>query len=197
MDERRAARLEYQRRWREDRKAEVGRCTRCKRTGLPDGAAMCDRCRKRYRKAHRKYQRERRQEARDRGLCGVCLKVKSEAYRCAACVVRQGRVPPSIAAQKPGQNQGDQWRADGDGWARYRGKGQRGAPGAAVNDEQDLASAADALEKGRIAMRYARSPQVLALPRIQRRGALNEAIAQLALAARFLDDVVERNSDDG
>ncbi len=88
---------------------------------------------------------------------------------------------------------GDQWRKDGDGWKRYRGKGKRGPAGAAVNDEQDLKDAEKALESGRKALAYARSAEVAGMPRIQRTGVKNEALGYLALAARFLDEVVDRN----
>lgn len=191
---------EYQRAWRLDRKLTPGACTRCPKKGLPEGEAMCQRCRRKYRKIGREYQRNLHRERRAGGWCAACGKVKSTTYRCAGCVVKQGRVPPSIAARKPETKpggSGDAWRKDNDGWERYRGRGRRGAPGAAVNDDQDLASAADVLDKGRKALRYARSPEVMALPRIQRKGALREATALIALAARFLDDLVDRNSDDG
>lgn len=91
----------------------------------------------------------------------------------------------------------DPFRRDSDGWRRYRGKGRRGAPGAAVNDEQDLADATKALERGRQALAYARSEEVQSLPRIQKRAVLNEALAHLGLAGRTLGEVTQRNQGRG
>lgn len=138
--------------------------------------------------------RKMRADARAKGLCGECRKVKSETYACAACTVKRGKVPKKWKEKQDWSAKGsDPWRKDGDGWQRYRGKGRRGAPPAAAGDDSDIASALDALEKGRAALLYARSPEVTALPRIQRKGARDEAVALLALAARFLDDVCDRN----
>lgn len=91
----------------------------------------------------------------------------------------------------------DPFRRDSDGWRRYRGQGRRGAPGAAVNDERDLADVTKALDRGRRALVYARSPEVEALPRIQKRAVMNEALAHLGLAGRTLGEVTARNSGRG
>jgi hypothetical protein len=92
---------------------------------------------------------------------------------------------------------GDPWRKDSDGWNRYRGKGRRGAPGAAVNDAEDLRYALQTLERGAQALAYSRSPEVQELPRIQRRAVVNEALSHLGLAGRTLGDVAARNRERG
>ncbi len=103
----------------------------------------------------------------------------------------------SVRASVDSADGPDPFRRDSDGWRRYRGKGRRGAPGAAVNDEQDLQDASKALERGRQALAYARSEEVEALPRIQRRAVLNEALAHLGLAGRTLGEVTQRNQGRG
>jgi hypothetical protein len=108
-------------------------------------------------------------------------------------MVKQGRTP---TLRDNGENNAqDQWRRDGDGWARFRGKGKRGAPPQIVSDSQDLDMALSTLERGRKALVYAHSPEVKERGRVQRKGAMNEAAAIIALAARILDEVVDRNID--
>lgn len=170
--------------------------SRCKRQ-LADGADLCDRHLKRKRRVQRTSAKEARDNNRTLGLCAFCP-TKSATYRCAACAVKHGQTPSlRVASGVDAAPQSDQWRKDNDGWARYRGKGRRGAPAAGVNDEQDLRDAEKALEAGRKALAYARSPEVQALPRIQRASVRREATAFLAHAARFLDEVVERNEPKG
>ena len=101
-------------------------------------------------------------------------------------------LPSNSVASGVATRAGDQWRPDNDGWKRYRGKGRRGAPGAVANDAQDLASAFDELERGRVALLYARSPKVAELGRIQRKDALEAAAAVLELAGKFIAEVVDR-----
>lgn len=89
----------------------------------------------------------------------------------------------------------DEWRKDGDGWERYRGKGKRGAPPQIVSDGQDLQMALATIERGQKALEYAHSRDVKERGRVHRKGAMDEAAAILALASRILDDIVERNRD--
>jgi hypothetical protein len=155
---------------------------------------MCERHHKRKKRQRSKSAAAARDNNRALGLCAFCP-TSSETYRCAVCAAKHGQVPASVRLRMTTGvgTDSDPWRKDSDGWKRYRGKGRRGPPAAAVNDEQDLKDAERALEKGRQALAYARSPEVQALPRIQRAGVKSEAVAFLAHAARFLDEVVDRN----
>lgn len=154
---------------------------------------MCPRCLKRHRKRNRERNAAMKTRRRSEGRCAFC-ELKSETYRCPAHRIAHGQVSREWSDAKSSAQPGtDPWRKDNDGWSRYRGKGRRGAPGAAANDEQDLASAKATMERGAAALRYARSPEVQALPRIQKKGAMAEAVAILELAARFLDDITMRN----
>jgi hypothetical protein len=154
---------------------------------------MCPRCLRKHRKKTREGVARLRERRRAEGKCAAC-ELKSETYLCAAHRISYNRVPPEWSKAQSNAPDTDLWRKDGEGFKRYRGRAKRGAPGAQANDEQDLTSASDTLERGRAAIRFARSAEVLALPRIQRRGAMSEAVALLALAARFLDEVCDRNS---
>lgn len=148
------------------------------------------------RAAKRAYAKARRERETAAGRCAEGCGRRTRRHRCEVCSIRYGAIPAKKVEQRVDNgapSASDQWRADPDGFKRYRGRGRRGAPATGVNDERDLADALDALTKGREGLEYARSPLVQALPRIQRRDAINAATSLLALAARFIDDVVDRN----
>lgn len=126
------------------------------------------------------------------GKCRGCGTPRKPKQRCAVCAARRPeRI--RVEAVDSGVDARDPFRRDNDGWKRYRGKGRRGAPGAAASDEQDLVDATKALERGRQALAYARSAEVQALPKIQRAGVRNEALAHLGLVARTVEEVTARN----
>lgn len=179
-----------------ERKA-TGRCTRsgCPRDAAPDGQ-LCARHLKRKRRANRDSMRRLSRERREAGLCAAGCGAKCDTWYCPACSIRRRRVPRAALGNALGRDASDSggtWRDDSSGWRRYRGRGKRGNPGPAVADERDLVDAADALKKGAEGLRYFRSPEVQALPRIQRKAAEDEAVALLALAARFVDEIVDRH----
>lgn len=125
-------------------------------------------------------------------MCRGCKTPRKPGQKCGVCAARRpGREPE--AAVNASVNADPFRREPGTGWKRYRGKGRRGPRAAGVTDEQDLVDAEKALEAGRLALAYARSPEVQAMPRIQRAGVKDAAVARLALAAGFVADVVARN----
>ena len=139
--------------------------------------------------------RDRREAA---GQWRGCGHPKNPGKRCAICAARRPeRISDEAVTVELRQNRGDPFRRDNDGWKRYRGKGRRGAPGAAVNDEQDLRDALKHLERGTQALAYARSAEVQALPRIQRRAVMEEAVDRLGLVGRAVIEVVQRNAAQG
>ena len=165
----------------------------CKRP-TEDGSSLC----KRHRKMQLKRQQRSMAKLRDRweadGRCRGCGTPKKLDRRCAVCAARRPeRIRDEAVNAAVNATTSDPFRRDNDGWKRYRGKGRRGPPAAAVNDEQDLADATKALERGRQALAYARSPEVQALPKIQRAGVRNEALAHLGLVARTVEEVAARN----
>lgn len=171
----------------------AGICTRgaCDQPA-EDGFQLCPRHRARVNRAQRMSAKRIRSDRRAAGNCIQCGE-PSKTSLCPACVIRTNRVKPTTAVDAS-VDQGDQWRRDASGWERYRGKGHRGAPSAAINDDQDLRAAVEELERGRIALAYAHSDAVRQLGRISRRNARDAAAAILAMAARFITEVVERNT---
>lgn len=180
------------------RKADE-RCTQCGRPASGD-AQLCARHLRRKRAADRRWRAAARQLERAAGRCAEGCGRKSATYRCPVCLIRLGRIPtvgvdPGVVIQDTAD--GDRWRADANGWQRYRGRGRRGKPPAGANDDLDLRYALDAIERGKAGLVYARSDAVKALPRVQRREAMLAAIAHLELASRFLDEVVDRGKRGG
>jgi hypothetical protein len=159
-----------------------------------DGASECRRHLKAKRRRAKLYQQRLRDRRTASGQCGGCGTPRKPGARCAVCAARRPeRIPVEAIDAVVDDGRRDAFRRDNDGWKRYRGKGRRGPPAAAVNDEQDLADATKALERGRQALAYARSPEVQALPKIQRAGVRNEALAHLGLVARTVEEVAARN----
>lgn len=179
---------------------EANECTystACRRSAA-DGTAYCPRHLKKTRKRVAARMEQIRDQREAAGLWRSCGHPKKLGQRCAVCAAkRPERIVDDAVTASVTAHQTDPFRRDSDGWKRYRGKGRRGAPGAAVNDEQDLHDATKALERGRQALAYARSPEVERLPRIQKRAVLNEALAHLGLAGRTLGEVTQRNQGRG
>lgn len=171
----------------------AGICTRgaCDQPA-EDGFQLCPRHRARVNRVKRMSAKRVRAKRLDAGQCIQCA-TPSRTSLCPGCVIRTDRVKSTTAVDQ-NVDQSDQWRRDASGWERYRGKGHRGAPSAAINDDQDLRAAVEELERGRIALAYAHSDAVRQLGRISRRNARDAAAAILAMAARFITEVVERNT---
>jgi hypothetical protein len=85
-------------------------------------------------------------------------------------------------------------RPDGSGFHRFRGQGRRGPPAAAKALDEHLAMACDELVAAReqLAAAYA-MPTEEREERAARREAFKTALAKLALAGRFVDDVILRH----
>lgn len=183
-------------RTRDGRKAEgwcvYGACPR-RAAGWPDPHhAMCDRHRVKVQRSQRRWAATNRSALREAGKCQGCRK-PSQTYRCPACRIEQGSNLPPTGGDAGVDTKQDQWRQDANGWRRYRGKGQRGAPAASISDDSALQTAAHQLEKGRIALAYAHSPGVAKLGKLSRDSARAAAAAVIAGAVRFCDDVVSKN----
>jgi hypothetical protein len=156
-----------------------------------DGFQLCDRHRRRVNARQRDRAAAVRAELSEQRKCRRCRK-PSTTYRCPACrILDQTNLP---ARGVPARVATDEWRRDANGWERYRGKGQRGAPPAIVGDESDLAAATEALERGRVALVYAHGLDPAVVGKLGKREALAAAASILRLAAVFVADVVERNT---
>lgn len=170
-----------------------GACPR-RAEGWPDPTHHhCPRHKAKVQARQRLHRRVQRKQLADAGKCIRCRK-PSPTYRCPGCAILDGvTLPTGSVSASVVTTHGDQWRRDNDGWARYRGKGRRGPPPVQVNDDSDIASAMAAIDRGRAALVYARSVEVAQLGRITRKDALQAALSILAHAARFLEDLVDRN----
>lgn len=191
MTNKRAARIaDYQAR------KESGRCVY---PGCPEPASEDSvRC-----VAHAADQRERtrrslrrtRRELAAAGRCVVCRR-KSATYRCAACRARVNDLPATTANNRDNNRAAipQVWRVDpGTNWNRYRGKAKRGKPPTSLLDDQDLDFAIQEIQRAKAALAYARSEEVLAMPKIQRDGVMAAALARLERAERWLDEVRARH----
>jgi hypothetical protein len=125
-----------------------------------------------------------------RGHCGHCGTPRKAGKRCPRCAAKRGAIAVDALTEKL-TVAADTWRKDGDGWERYRGKGRRGPPPITKVADEDLAAAERELAKARAALAYYASPEVQEQGRIAKQGVKNVAIAQLALAARFVDQIVD------
>jgi len=184
----------------QDRKI-AGLCTRC---GDPaeDGCQLCPKHRaaqKRYAKACYTSARDARRKAKACVRCGG--KRKPGSKWCVACLIKRGKV--KTKGLKQGQNIGrDRIAArtdhvtEGDGRTRSRFRGRGAASGRMSNEEKtdaDLRDAVEALRKCEAGLVLSRSPEVAALPPIQRKEALLAALSHADHARRFLVDLLERH----
>lgn len=175
------------------------RCVRCRRDLTDAEAEVSDLCAphladKRARQA--KSEKRARSARRRNGMCAECGAVKSKRYYCPGCLVKVGRTPKSsavdnavdksarIAARTSRRNEGRD---------RYRGRPRRGRPSdvdEATLDRDDIIRLAHLWCDG---IAYAKSPEVQALPRIQRRDALEAAIDHARHGIRFWTAAIERH----
>lgn len=147
--------------------------------------------RKRSRVAHA----ERRADRAAKGKCVNCNRPANGLYRCRICYIRAGRLSPTTSVNKR-VNIEERTSIDRDGRSRYHGQAKRGAPSAEViaqQEENDLRSAEELLARYREAMRVWRSPEIQALPRIQRQEAKNAALELLDRAGRFIDGTLDHH----
>lgn len=142
----------------------------------------------------------RREDLAARGRCVDCRK-KSSTYRCAGCAVKRGRIPTTGVGNGVGNEASKipaQWRLEpGTTWNRYRGKAKRGKPSTAILDDQDLEYAVEEITTAKLALAYARSPEVQQMPKAQRDDIMAAALARLDRAERWLDEVRVRHKPRG
>jgi hypothetical protein len=178
-----------------------GSCVRC---GQPaaDDSVFCERHHQRAKRYARKAVRELRQTRRAAGQCAYCG-AKSKLRRCPACKIKEGRIPVGKTRQgvmkgvvnQPGD--GLVWRhgtTSRDATTlRYHGRAVRGAPPASVTDEADCKQISAEVERARRGLEYAHSAECAELPRIQRKEARHAALSRLALAKRYIEEVLQRH----
>lgn len=179
------------------RKAD-GECTTCG-VKLPDDheTQQCDKHQAKSRESTRGSMARSRERAIDAGLCADgCGRNNDGLYRCRLCYLKSGRLKPATHGVNNRVNVDSRTSVDSDGRSRYHGQGKRGAPTAEVlvqQEEMDLVSAERLIARGIEALRIVRSPEIRALPRIQKEGAMREALSYFDRASRTLDSVLDRH----
>lgn len=179
---------------------ESGRCVypRCDKLAADD-SVWCPAHRDYHRKAGRDSKVRVRAELREAGKCVDCRR-RSQTYRCPVCRAKLGDIPPSKTVLKDVQNErSSHYRIDPAARGRkevprYVGRSRRGAPSAALLDDQDLDEALDEVRKAKEALAYSRSDEVKAMPKIQRDGILRAALGRVERASRWLDEVLARHN---
>lgn len=192
-----AKRIDYQQR------KDDGRCTRrgCKEMAAPD-SGMCTTCGPRERERVRLADRARRARRREAGRCIDC-DAKSATCRCIDCQIKSGRIAKralariiserDVSANRPALAttiERDGRYPAGRIRTRYRGgQGRRGAPSKGAVDAADVALAIASLMRAKEKL-----DQLCNIPDKRARAATRaDALAQVALAGRMIDEVVERN----
>jgi len=169
----------------------------CARNGCRNAPAedsdLCPGCRERARAANRAWAAARRAKRKRARRCRDCGRPARRA-RCQACRIVVGQAPKRGVDSRVETT--PRTRKHADGRTRFHGQMRRGRQTNASLDAQDLADALKYVERGRAGLAYAASPEVQALPRIQREAAQRAALAQIALAVRLLEQPLERHHYD-
>lgn len=187
----------------------AGLCTTCGRPAVPD-RQMCAAHLDAARVATRKAMRQRRKDLHTAGLCTNGCGRPSTTWRCFVCAVRAGETPASSPAEtnvNEGVNAGRD-RIDGasksaeagfrsvtEGDGRTRNRyvvRKKGHPSRQDEDDWDIRAAEAEIDRAKVALASFYSPEVQALPRVQRDAALIDFVAHIELAQRFLAELKAR-----
>ena len=195
LDQLREDRRAHEREVYEQRKL-AGLCTRCGVAAV-DGQQLCQ--------PHLDYQRDvtstwiaKRAAARRKAGCCIRCGRKSKRAECVSCLLKVGRLPRSAAPSNTKQTL-DQSRVDvvveADGYERrrYVGQGRKGAPSKATLDRMDFKDVARAVEQVRIGYAVIDDGK---LGEAEADAMALAALDQLALASRFIDDILDRHRYD-
>ena len=181
---------------------DSGRCVMegCKSMAAED-ADKCEVCGPRERERVRLAEKARRDRRRDAGRCFDCG-AKSETCRCVDCQIRFGLVAKRALARiivdsdrkvtRPAlvtTVERDGRYPDGRIRTRYRGgQGRRGAPSRTAIDAADVALALASLRRA-----HEKLEQLCGIAdKRERAAAKADAMGQVALAGRMIDEVLER-----
>lgn len=192
---------------REDyqRRKGTGRCTRegCPREA--DDSNLCDVCGPVVRAQNRQAVAARRERRRDEGRCRECG-AKADGCRCVDCQIKLGVVAKSALARIIADGHRVVTRAplvttverdgrypEGRVRTRYRGgQGRRGAPSRTAIDASDVALALACLRRA-----HEKLEQLCNVAdKRERAAARADAMGQVALAGRMIDEVMDRAGTD-
>jgi hypothetical protein len=169
------------------------KCDRCELDAVA-GRRLCQSHLDARRKRDAAKKKRRRARRRDARRCIDCRR-PTKKQRCPKCYGESRGVPRERGVSPPAE---DSWRVDpGTTWMRFRGKGRRGRltrEEQIEEDKRDARFAIAEIEKFVHALDVVASPEVQALPMIQRAEARRLAGAFLGFAGRFLDDLADKYS---
>lgn len=154
------------------------------------------------RRRNKRHMKATRKQLRHTGKCTRCRK-RSGTYLCDACKIALGVfVFPTSNVDNSVDNSASkipsQWRLEpGTTHYRYLGQAKRGPQSKALLDGQDLDFAVEEMQTARLALAYAQSDEVKAMPKAQRDDIMAAALAHVDRAERWLDEVRERHKPRG
>lgn len=162
--------------------------------GLPpvDGADRCARHREEQLERQRDSMRRlRRRRRRVRKCAEAGCANYSRRYRCPACSRLVGN--RRAAGVKSGVNIAERTWREADGRTRFHGQLQRGRQSNLSLDTQDLGDAIKGLTRGIDDLTHAASPEIQQRPKAQRDEVKRAALARIAHAIRFAQEVLDRH----
>lgn len=178
-------------------------CLRCSRPHTVDSPYCAEHLAsevERVRLAMRKLRADRKQSR----ICAWCPNRSGKQRLCKTCRRKRNRgvvTAPAPVVTQPTQSP---WARDGernqtraiteaDGRTRNRGvgRGKRGHPSRADRDTWCLRVLRSELELAAVAVSASHSPEVAAMPRIQRDAIVQDALSHLGLLERQLDELVD------
>lgn len=170
-------------------------CRWCPRPAKDD-SEYCAECHEKQKGYQRKAMALLRSARRKRRLCLWCPRRAIHGKRlCSICEIRHEtrRVKSAVKRRRDLIADRTDMVTEGDGRTRRRFRGRRkGRQSSAVMDDESIRAVRDEirdLEDGLVA---ARSAEIEALPRIQRREHLLAALSHADVARRFLEEMLER-----
>lgn len=178
---------------RADKKASDRCVRRCCKRSPADDSDYCPRHRDEQRGYQRDYMARRREEWDADDRCTNCgaKERKTGSNWCPRCLIARGKAHRAVVKSQV-ENRRDRiaerlipWEnsPSNEGRVRLRG-GKRGAPKAEQADEMDLHDLRLYVERAADGLHLAGSPEVQALPRLQRDDAKDAALAWIALLIR-------------
>lgn len=138
---------------------------------------------------------------RKRRRARTCIDCGQERPRgqslCEGCKLARGRIPKRVASGADEQAARERrlaaaTRKHEDGRTRYHGQQKRGSQPQLQLDGQDLGYARDMLDRGETGLRYYETPDIQAMPRIQREDVKADALHRLGQAVGHIEDVMRR-----
>lgn len=189
------------------RRQLAGQCTR---NGCPhdavDGSDLCEAHVTSERARWKAIKRKTRARRRAKGQCIDCGKRVKGDRLCAKHRIERDRyteratagVPESVptSAARIAAATRAQTTSGNEGRVRYHGQGKRGAPSRAVQNAADVAKITRHLANATKALAFADSDATEQLPRIQRKGARDAALALWFAGARLILAMCIRNDVD-